>query len=59
VLRATFPDIRESVKELIGKKMDALAREFHDTNNMKVKSEIDRFAKEYGKLKERWVFVSS
>jgi hypothetical protein len=37
VLRATFPGIRASVKELIGRKMDALAREFRDTHDMKVK----------------------
>ena len=34
VLRATFRGIRNSVKELIGKLMDALAREFHDTHNI-------------------------
>ncbi len=56
VLRATFPGIRDSVKELIGRKMDALAREFHDTHNMRVKDEIERLAKEYGRLKERWDF---
>jgi hypothetical protein len=31
VFRATFPGIRGSVRELLGRKMDALAREFHDT----------------------------
>ena len=41
VLRATFPGIRESVKELVGRKMDALAREFHDAHNMNVKEEIE------------------
>ena len=34
VLRATFPGIRDSVKELIGKQMDALARKFHETHDM-------------------------
>ena len=58
VLRATFPGIRDSVKELLGKHMDALARKFHETHDMKVKDEIERLAKEYGKLKEPWVFVS-
>ena len=58
VLRATFPGIRNSVKELIGKQMDALARRFAATHDMKVKEEIERLAKEYGKLKQPWVFVS-
>jgi hypothetical protein len=34
VLRATFPDIRDSVKELIGRMMDALARNFAPTHDM-------------------------
>ena len=58
VLRAIFPGIRNSVKELIGKQMDALARRFAATHDMKVKEEIERLAKEYGKLKQPWVFVS-
>ena len=32
VLRATFPGILESVKELIGEHMDALARQFVRTH---------------------------
>jgi hypothetical protein len=56
VFRATFAGIRDSVRELLGKRMDALARKFHDTHDMKVKDEIERLAKEYGKLKEPWVF---
>ena len=35
--------------------MDALVREFHDSHNMKVKDEIERLAKEYGRLGEEWV----
>jgi predicted DNA-binding protein len=58
VLRATFPGIRDSVRELAGERMDALARRFVRTHNMKVKEEIERLAREYGKLKEPWVFVS-
>jgi hypothetical protein len=50
VLRATFPAIRDSVRELVGRKMDALAREFAATDDMTVKNEIDRLAREYGKL---------
>ena len=49
--------MRESVKELIGKQMDALARQFAATHDMKGKEEIDRLAKEYGKLKQPWVSV--
>ena len=59
VLCAIFPRIRESVKELIGKQMAALARNFAATHNMKVKDEINLLAKEYGKLGEPWVFVAS
>ena len=58
VLRATFPGIRESVKDLLGKQMDALARQFAATHDMKVKDEINLLAKEYGKLKEPWVFMA-
>ena len=36
--------------------MDALARKFHETHNMKVKDEIERLAREHVKLKEPWVF---
>jgi hypothetical protein len=54
VLRATFPGIRSSVKELIGKQMDSLPRKFHETHDMTVKEEIERLANEYGKLGERW-----
>ena len=57
VLRPSFDGIRDSVRELVGKKMDALAREFAANHDMKVKEEIERLAKEYGKLKEQWVFV--
>jgi hypothetical protein len=38
--------------------MDALAREFAATHDMNVKEEIERLAREYGKLKEPWVFVA-
>jgi hypothetical protein len=40
VLRPSFDGIRDSVKELIGKQMDALARKFHETHDMNVKEEI-------------------
>ena len=58
VLRATFLGIRNSVKELIGKQIDVLARRFAATHDMKVKEEIERLAGEYSKLGEPWVFVA-
>ena len=58
VLRATFPRIRKSVKDLLGKQMDALARQYAATHEMNVKKEIERLAAEYDKLKEPWRFVS-
>src|SRR5262245_34054722 len=56
VLRATFPGIRDVIRDLLGVRMDALARNFRDTHDMKVKDEIERLAREYGKLREPWVF---
>ena len=58
VLRATFPRIRDCVRELLGVRMDALARRFHETHDVAVSDEIYRLAGEYGKLKEPWVFVA-
>ena len=56
VLRATFPGIRNCVRELLGVKADALARKFHETDNLAVKDEIERLLKEYGKLERPWEF---
>jgi hypothetical protein len=56
VFRVTFPGIRNSVRELIGKQADALARKFHETHDMAVKDELERLLREYGKLKQPWVF---
>ena len=58
VLRATFPGIRYSVRVLLEVRMDSLARKFHETHDMAVKDELERLLKEYGKLKEPWVFVA-
>jgi hypothetical protein len=58
VLRGTFPGIRKSVKDLLEKQRDALARQFAATHDMKVKEEIEQVAREYGKLKEPWRFVA-
>ena len=38
--------------------MDALARKFHETHDLKVKEEIERLAKDYGKLNMPWRFVA-
>jgi hypothetical protein len=59
VLRATFPGIRDSVRILLEVRMDSLTRKFHETHDMKVKDEINRLAREDGKLGEPWVFVAS
>ena len=37
---------------------DALARKFHETHDINVKNELERLLKEYGKLKQPWVFLS-
>ena len=52
VLRATFPGIRNCVRELLGVRADALARKFHETHDMAVKDELERLLKEYCKLRE-------
>ena len=56
VLRATFPGIRDCVRELISVRMDALAFKFHQTKDLKISDEIYRLAGEHSKLKEPWVF---
>ena len=53
-----LPRYRDSVKDLLGKKMNALARKFHETHDITVKNELERLLKEYEKLKQPWVFVS-
>jgi hypothetical protein len=49
-LRAIFPSIRESVKDLLGKQMNALARQFAANHDMKIKEEIERLSSERVKL---------
>ena len=44
VLRATFPGIRNCVRELLGVRADALARKFHETHDMAVKNELEGLA---------------
>lgn len=57
VLRATFPGIRNSIRELIGQELDALARDFPDTDDIELKNAIACLANEYGKLGEPWVLA--
>ena len=57
VLRVTFPGIRSSVKELLGKQIDALARRFAVSQDARVGEEIERLATEYETLGKPWVFV--
>src|SRR5215510_13898117 len=57
-LRATFPGIRDAVRELLAVRMDALARKFHETHDMAVKDELERTLKEYGEFEKPWEFVT-
>ena len=58
VLRATFPGIRDGVRELLGSTGGCTSEEIPRAHDMAVKDELERLLKEYGKLKEPWVFVS-
>jgi len=51
VLCATFPGIRSSVKELLGKQIDTLARRFAVSQDTRVGEEIERLATEYEKAR--------
>src|SRR5262245_56217412 len=55
VFRVTFPGIRNSVRELLGVRADALVRRFHETHDVAVKNELEGLLKEYGKLNKPWV----
>jgi hypothetical protein len=56
VLRATFPGIRDCVRVLLEVRIDALAKKFHETKDLKVRDEIWRLSKELIKLDEGGVF---
>jgi hypothetical protein len=56
VLCTTFPWIRNSVKELVGTEMDALARDFPDMHDIEVKNAFEYLTREYVRLGEPWVF---
>jgi hypothetical protein len=51
-----FPQIRDAVRELLGVRMDALARKFHQTHDVAVSDEIYRLSRELIKFDEPWVF---
>jgi hypothetical protein len=53
VLRPTFEGIRDSVRELIGKQMDALARQFAATHEMKVKNFLNDWLRSMASSKSR------
>jgi hypothetical protein len=57
VLCTTFPLIRDSVKTLIEVRMDALARKFHETHDLRIKTDIERLAGALSILKKPWVCV--
>src|SRR5262245_37130687 len=57
VLRATFPGIRDCVRELIRVRMDALAFKLHQTKDVKISDDIYRLARELSKLDGPWKFV--
>ena len=58
VFHATFPGIRDSVRALIARRMDALARKFHETQDTAVSDEIYRLSRELIKLEKLWDFVA-
>src|SRR5262249_40430205 len=59
VFRVTFPGIRNSVRTLLGKRTDALARKFHETHDTAFSDEIYRLSRELIKLEKPWEFVAS
>ena len=58
VLRATFPGIRDCIRDLLGKHLGALAREFAATHDPKVKANLERLSLERAKLTDCWNFIS-
>jgi len=58
VLSATFCIINVCVKELVRKTMEALACEYDETRDSKLKEEIRRLIKDYARFKDSWEFVA-
>ena len=57
ILRAIFPEIRNSIREVIEQEMDALARDFPDTDDIELKNAMSCLANEYVKLGKPLVFL--
>jgi hypothetical protein len=57
MLCATFPGVRGAVRELLGVRMDALARRFHETHDAAVKDEIYRLARDMGRSRSRGFLI--
>ena len=55
-LRAIFPEIRSSVKDLVLKQMEAQQRKFAVSRDVRVQAVIEHLAREYDRLKQPWVF---
>jgi hypothetical protein len=53
-LRPCFRGIRTSVRELLGKRMYRLVREFATARDPKIKQEIDLLGRELTKLRQPW-----
>jgi hypothetical protein len=51
---AVLWEIRESVRELLGQRMDQHARDFAPTHDPKIVDELSRLSTERGKLAEQW-----
>ena len=58
ILSAIFSIISDCVKDLVRKTMEALACEYDETRDSKVKEEIRRLIEEYAKFKDSWEFVA-
>ena len=58
VLSATFCIINDCVKELVRNTLEALACEYDETRDSKLKEEIRRLIEEYAKFKDSWEFVA-
>ena len=58
VLSATFCIINDCVKDLVRKTMEAVAVEYDETRDSKLKEEIRLLIKDYARFKDSWEFVA-
>ena len=58
VLSAMFSIINDCVKDLVRKTMEALACEYDETRDSKLKEELRRLIEEYARFKDSWEFVA-